>query len=135
MAVAAATFIGVAGGSLITTLTSQAATSTSTPPAQVTRTAAETAASARPDHPPDHHRGGHIGPNGTKEELLTGDVADKATAAATKAVPKGTIERVETDAEGAQYEAHMTQSDGTHVTVKLNDDFSVKSVDTDRMHR
>src|SRR5438552_1776306 len=45
-------------------------------------------------------RGGHIGQNGVKEEILTGDLATKATTAALKAVPGGTIERVETDAEG-----------------------------------
>jgi len=50
-----------------------------------------------------------VGANGTKEELLTGDTADKVKAAALAAVPGGTIQRVETDAEGSPYEAHMTR--------------------------
>ena len=34
----------------------------------------------------------------------------------------------QTDAEGAAYEAHMTKPDGSHVTVKVNEDFSVAEV-------
>ena len=73
----------------------------------------------------DPHKGGHIGKNGTREELLTGDSAAKATAAAIAAVPGGTVERVETDAEGATYEAHMTKTDGSRATVKLDANFTV----------
>ena len=56
--------------------------------------------------------------------------ADLATlkAAALKAVPGGTVYRVETDADGATYEAHMTKADGTHVTVKFNKSFAVTAV-------
>ncbi len=61
--------------------------------------------------------------------MLTGDTASKVTAAAQGAVSGATVDRVETDAEGATYEAHMTKSDGTKVTVKVNADFSVASVD------
>jgi uncharacterized membrane protein YkoI len=63
-----------------------------------------------------------------KEELLTGDAAAKATAAGLAAVPGGTVERVENDAEGAAYEAHMTKADGTHVTVKLDANFALVEV-------
>jgi hypothetical protein len=49
--------------------------------------------------------------------------------AAKAAVPDATIDRVETDAEGAAYEAHMTKSDGSHVTVKVNEDFSVAGIE------
>ena len=73
----------------------------------------------------DPTKGGHVGQNGTKEELLTGDTADKVRAAAQAAVPGGTIQRVETDAEGAAYEAHMVTSDGKHVTVKMDSAFKV----------
>jgi hypothetical protein len=66
------------------------------------------------------------------EELLTGDTATQVTAAAQKAVPDGTIDRVETDAEGSPYEAHVTKSDGTHVTVKVDADFTVTTVETDQ---
>jgi hypothetical protein len=65
------------------------------------------------------------------ETLLTGDAADEVTAAAKAEVPGGTIVRVETDADGnAKYEAHMTKSDGTPVTVYVNADFEVVSVDS-----
>jgi hypothetical protein len=40
-------------------------------------------------------------------------------------VPGGTIVRVEADDEGAAYEAHVETSDGTVVTVKLDEDFTV----------
>jgi hypothetical protein len=39
------------------------------------------------------------------------------------------VQRVETDAEGARYEAHMTQSDGSMVTVKLDANFKVTAVE------
>ena len=41
-----------------------------------------------------------------------------------------TVDRVETDAEGATYEAHVTKADGSKVTVKVNADFSVASIET-----
>jgi uncharacterized membrane protein YkoI len=80
----------------------------------------------------DPAKGGHVGVNGVKEVLLTGTDAEKAKAAALTAVSGGTVERVETDAEGATYEAHMTKSDGTHVTVKFDSNFNVRSTDTGR---
>jgi hypothetical protein len=64
------------------------------------------------------------------ETLLTGDTATKVRDAALSAVSGGTIVRVETDADGhAKYEAHMTRSDGTPVTVYVNDSFDVVSVE------
>ena len=77
----------------------------------------------------DPSQGGHVA-NGITETLLTGDDATKVTAAAKEAVPDATVDRVETDAEGAAYEAHMTKADGTHVTVKFNADFSVAGIET-----
>lgn len=62
------------------------------------------------------------------ETVLTGANAEKAKTAALAAVPGGTIDRVETDADGAVYEAHMTKSDGTKVTVKFDKDFKVTAV-------
>ena len=79
----------------------------------------------------DPSKGGHMA-NGITEELLTDDTATKAKAAALAAVPGGTIQRVETDAEGAKYEAHMTKADGSRVTVKLDASFKVTSVETGR---
>jgi hypothetical protein len=63
--------------------------------------------------------------NGITETPLTGDDASKAIAAAQAAVPGGTVERAETDAEGAANEVHMTKADGSEVTVKLDSNFNV----------
>ena len=75
-----------------------------------------------------HHRpggpGGHAG-----ETALTGEQAERATAAAQAAVPGGTIKRVETDADGAAFEAHVEKADGTHVTVKMDENFNVTGVE------
>ena len=77
----------------------------------------------------DPSKGGHMGKNGSKEELLTGDTAQKVTAAALTAVPGGVAERVETDVERAFYEAHMKKADGSHVTVKLDANFNVTATE------
>lgn len=63
------------------------------------------------------------------ETQLTGSDAAKAKAAALKAVPGGTVYRVETDAGDAAYEAHMTKADGTPVTVKMDKNFNVTAVE------
>jgi uncharacterized membrane protein YkoI len=63
------------------------------------------------------------------ETALTGDVATKVTAAAQAAVPGGTINRVEADSDGSPYEAHVTKADGTKVTVKIDSNFAVTSID------
>jgi hypothetical protein len=115
---------GVIGASLIGT--SSAQTSTTTAPS------AGASSGAAPAAPPanfDPSKGGHVA-NGITETLLTGDTADKVKAAALAAVPGGTIQRVENDAEGSPYEAHMTKSDGTQVTVKVDKDFKVTGIET-----
>ena len=64
------------------------------------------------------------------ETLLTGDAASKVTAAAKARVSGGTVVRVETDADGnAAYEAHMTDANGSPVTVYVNKSFDVVSVE------
>jgi len=73
------------------------------------------------------------GPRGQRpdEDLLSGDTASKVSAAALARVDGGTIERVETDADGnAKYEAHMLDADGNRVTVYVNADFDVVSVES-----
>jgi hypothetical protein len=90
--------------------------------------AATAAVAARPTPPdPQNPWGGQR----SDETLLTGDAAAKVEAAAKAKVPNGTIVRVETDADGhAKYEAHMTKADGTPVTVYVNEQFEVVSVET-----
>jgi uncharacterized membrane protein YkoI len=88
-------------------------------------------ASAAPATAPDPSKGGHTA-NGITEVVLTGDAAAKANSAALAAVPGATVDRVENDAEGATYEAHMTKADGSHVTVKLDASFNVTSIENGR---
>ncbi|MEA3077352.1 MAG: hypothetical protein QOF60_2260, partial [Actinomycetota bacterium] len=82
--------------------------------AQSTTATPEAAEATRPEH------AGHA-----NETALTGDTADKVTAAALAAVPGATVDRVETDADGSPYEAHLTKADGSHVTVKVDANFAV----------
>ena len=76
----------------------------------------------RPPGPPPGGR--HPG-----ERPLTGDTAAKVKKAAEDRVAGGTVLRVETDAEGSPYEAHVRKSDGSEVTVKVNRDFEVTAVE------
>ena len=92
-----------------------------------TAASADTSAVA-PATAPDPSKGGHTA-NGITEVLLTGDAATQANAAALAAVPGATVDRVENDAEGATYEAHMTKADGSRVTVKFDASFNVTSID------
>jgi hypothetical protein len=73
--------------------------------------------------------GRHVGPNGVREQPLSGDVAQKVREAALAKVSGGTVERVETDADhGSPYEAHVRRSDGTELEVLVNKDFEVTAV-------
>jgi uncharacterized membrane protein YkoI len=126
LGVAAAGFVGVSGANLLTSLPSSAASTTtgSGTTANATTAAADTSTSSQQDF----SKGGHQA-NGITETVLTGDDATKATAAAQAAVPGATVLRVETDAEGAKYEAHMKKSDGSLVTVKMDASFKVTSTE------
>jgi len=115
-----ATMVGTAGAATSTTPTPAAA-------APATGTAPTNAQPpGGPRGTPDWSKGGHQA-NGKTETVLTGTELAKATAAAKKAVPGGTVQRAETDAEGAAYEVHMTKSDGSVVTVKMDSSFTVTS--------
>lgn len=120
----------LAGGVLASTLSASAADAPSGAPA----------ASGYGANPPGQGQGakmpggpGHgsmgAAPVRPDETQLTGSDAAKAKAAARGAVPDGTVYRVETDAGDAAYEAHMTTSDGTPVTVKMDKNFSVTAVE------
>jgi hypothetical protein len=122
---------GALGASFLSTADAQTATdpSTTAPAAAAPAPAPAGTAGRHQGAPRDPSQGGHVGQNGTKETLLTGADADKATAAAQAAVPGGTIQRVETDAEGAAFEAHATKADGSQVTVKMDASFNVTGVE------
>jgi hypothetical protein len=67
--------------------------------------------------------------HGPDETLLKGDTADRVEEAALAEVPDGTIIRVETDSDGAAYEAHIETDDGI-VTLKLDEDFNVTDAES-----
>jgi len=83
------------------------------------------AQSSTPSPSATSHAPGHAG-----ETALTGTTAAKVKAAALKAVPGGTVLRVETDSDGSPYEAHVRKADGTHVVVKVDKNFNVTSIGT-----
>jgi hypothetical protein len=120
---------GLIGGFVV----ASAATGSSSPTATSTSTGAAVTDPAG-GSTFDPTKGGHVGANGVVEKLLTGTTADQVRAAALAAVPGATIERVENDAEGSPYEAHMVKTDGTHVTVKVDTTFKVTAVETDGNH-
>jgi uncharacterized membrane protein YkoI len=114
---ALAVAIGIAGGSYGI---ASAASGNNSSSSSNAATATPPAASSQP-----------WGGQRSDETLLTGDAESQVRAAALAKVPGGTIIRVETDADGhAAYEAHMTKSDGTPVTVYVDKSYNVVSVES-----
>jgi hypothetical protein len=120
---AIAAVVGLAAGNSLNSTGASAAT----PGTTQSSTAADPADT--PDQA-DPSEGGHVGSNGTKEAVLTGDAAAKAKAAAEAAVPGATVLRSENDAEDATYEVHMKKPDGSQVTVKLDGNFKVTGTES-----
>jgi hypothetical protein len=107
--------VGVGAGSYGIANAASGSSSTTT-----TTTATPTAPPPASSTPWGHQR--------SDETPLTGDALAKVTAIAKAKVPGGTIVRVETDADGnATYEAHMTRSDGSPVTVYIDSSFNYVS--------
>ena len=123
LAATAAIVFGVAAGSygVASAASGSKPSSSSSTAAANTTTPSTTAPSAA--KPWGHQR--------SDETLLTGDTASKVTAAAQAKVAGGTVIRVETDADGnALYEAHMVDAGGNPVTVYVDKDFGVVSVES-----
>ena len=108
----------VAGAVLAGTLSASATSSTTSPSA--------TGAATTQQGSGDNHSSSPV--RGDEKALSASDAA-KVKAAALKAVPGGTVYRVETDAGDGVYEAHMTKADGTEVTVKLDKNFKVTATE------
>jgi ABC-type transport system substrate-binding protein len=119
------------GGSALAGAASKSSTTTqATTPSQSSAPQGQPPAGTAPGN---GATGGHVGRNGQRETLLTGDVAAKVKAAALAKVSGGTVERVETDADhGSPYEAHVRRADGTELEVLVNKDFQVTAVNTMR---
>ncbi|MDQ1688036.1 MAG: hypothetical protein QOK42_1011 [Frankiaceae bacterium] len=110
----------IAGGVLASSMSASAATDT-TPSAT-----GSTATATDPAPPANRFGSAPIRPG---EKAVSDAVGAKLKAAALKAVPGGTVYRVETDADGDAYEAHMTKADGTLVTVKFDSSYNVTSTE------
>jgi hypothetical protein len=116
----------IAGGILAGTLVANASTD------QATSTTTSASPTASPTEPgstaPDRPREGRDGRHGD-EQPLTGDTATSVKDAVLAKYPDATIERVETDSDGV-YEAHITTTDGQHITVELDTSFAITGTET-----
>jgi uncharacterized membrane protein YkoI len=123
--------ISFAGGAILNGVgaSAQSTTTTSTTAAVDAKDSATENPANEATEVHDKTQGGHVGTNGVKEAVLTGDILSKATTAAQAAVPGATVDRAENDAEGATYEVHMTKQDGSEVTVKLDASFKVTATE------
>jgi hypothetical protein len=110
----------VGGGVLAGTLTASAASSS--PSATPSTSAVAAVRGAGPGH------GGAQPVRGDEKAVSTANTTT-LRAAALKAVPGGTVYRIETDAGAGAYEAHMTKADGTLVTVKFDSSLKVTKVE------
>jgi hypothetical protein len=128
--VVAAVVVGAALGSYGIAAAAGGSGSTASSTSGSTATAAAPAAPAHA--PPGAAAGKPWGNQRSDETLLTGDTAAKVQQLAVASVGSGaTVVRVETDADGhAAYEAHMVKADGTPVTVYVDKQFNVVSVET-----
>jgi hypothetical protein len=108
----------VAGGVLASTLSASAADSNSATPGGY--------APGHPGSPPGH---GGAQPVRNDEKSLSAAKTATLRAAALKAVPGGSVYRIESDAGDGVYEAHMQRANGTLVTVKFDDNLKVTKVE------
>lgn len=133
---------GIAAGAIGATAlgasatTAGSGTTAGTAATSSTSTAAPTAPSGAPSGAPKGAPGGRpANAHGaasvrSDEKVVTGSTAATLKAAALKAVPGGTVYRVETDSGDAKYEVHMTKADGTEVTVKFDANLEQTAVET-----
>jgi hypothetical protein len=111
----------VAGAIGATALGANAATPSAT--SATTASSTTTSAPGRPGDP------GGAKPVRSDEKSVSAANEKILRAAALKAVPGGTVVRVETDAGDAVYEVHMTKADGSQVTVKFDKNLAVTAVE------
>ena len=130
--VVAAVVTGVALGSYGIAAAASGSGSSSTTSTTPAATTAPAVAAAPAQAPPGATGSNPWGAQRSDETLLTGDTAAKVKELALAKVGSGaTVVRVETDADGhAAYEAHIVKADGTPVTVYVDKQFNVVSVET-----
>ena len=115
---------GAIGGGVLASTLSASANSNSA--ASTTTTTSYSSSSADTRTP--GHGGAH--PVRSDEKSVSSATAATLRAAALKAVPGGTIYRIETDAGDGVYEVHMTKADGSLVTVKFDKNLKVTKVES-----
>lgn len=132
---------GIAAGAIVatamganaanTTSGTGAAANGSTTSTTGTSATGNSSSTGRPDDArgDDHFDRGGPNPVRDDEKSVSASLAAKLKASALKAVPGGTVYRVETDAGDGTYEAHMTKADGTRVTVKFDKNGNVTKVE------
>jgi hypothetical protein len=111
----------ISGGVLASTLSASAS---STPAASGSTVSPASSAHARPPGP------GGAQPVRPDEKSVSSATAAALRAAALKAVPGGTVYRIETDAGDGVYEVHMTKAAGSLVTVKFDKNLKVTKVES-----
>ena len=119
---------GVAAGAIAATAFGASAITGSGSTAPTTTSSATAPAAPGSNGRPDRDHGSR--PVRSDEKSVDAATTAKLKAAALKAVPGGTVYRVETDSGDAAYEAHMTKSNGTEVTVKFDKNFKVTGVES-----
>jgi hypothetical protein len=132
LAASAGIVLGLAAGSYgIANAASGSGSAGSTAATTTTSALSSGANQARPTQQVAPSASNPWGGQRSDETLLTGDAKAKVQAAALAEVTGGTIVCVETDADGhAAYEAHMTKQDGTPVTVYVDKQYKVVSVES-----
>ena len=131
MAVGAIGATAIAAGAATTSPTAPSASASASPTAPDSQAPDSQAPDER--RGPGECRGGRGGGRGPApargdEQAVTPAQNEALRAAALKAVPGGTVHRVETDAGDAAFEAHMTKADGAEVTVKFDENLAVIEV-------
>jgi hypothetical protein len=116
----------IVGGIAAASLTAGAATTTPSSPSSSSSSSGSTAGNGPAGRANDHGSA----PVRSDEKAVSASTAATLKAAALKAVPGGTVYRIETDSGDAAYEAHMTKADGTEVTVKFDKNLNVTAVET-----
>ena len=111
----------IGGGVLASALTASASSDTSTASAG---TVSSPSGNARTPGP------GGAQPVRPDEKSVSSAKAATLRAAALKAVPGGTVYRIETDAGDGVYEVHMKKADGSLVTVKFDKNLTVTKVES-----
>ena len=128
---------GLAAGAIGATAFGASATTAGSGTTSTAASSSTSSSSTTAPNAPDRNGGPPAGAHGHGSAPVRSDEkavssADAATlkAEALKAVPGGTVYRVETDAGDAAYEAHMTKSDGSEVTVKFDKSLKVIKVES-----